>query len=144
MKCGNCSSLRSSSGARGSDMDRSRRDLLALGLTAAAGSLVGCGRNSATLAPSPTSPPRPAKMKLPPPLPSGWYAKHRELVAERMRRERIDALLLTPSASLLYLTGADLWRSERLIACVLHQDGNWENLGPAFEVDRLRASGLPG
>src|SRR6185436_971344 len=27
---------------------------------------------------------------------------------------------------------------------VLRKDGSWENLGPAFEADRLKASGLPG
>ncbi len=61
-----------------------------------------------------------------------------------MRRDGIDALLITPCASLFYLTGADLWRSERLIASVLRSDGSWENLGPAFEAERLRRSGLPG
>lgn len=125
-------------------MDRSRREVLTLGLAAAAGSLCSCRKSSSSRSPVPAAAAKPAKIEIPPPLPAARYAQRRKEVAEKMRRDAIDALLLTPCPSLLYLTGADLWRSERLIASVLRADGSWENLGPAFEADRLKASGLPG
>ena len=125
-------------------MDKSRRELLTLGLAAAAGSLLSCRETSAGRAPSPAAPATPAKIEIPPPVPQARYAERRQEVAAKMRREGIHALLITPCPSLLYLTGADLWRSERLIASVLREDGSWENLGPAFEADRLGSSGLPG
>ena len=125
-------------------MDKSRRDLLALSAAAAAAALLRCGEASSR-APAPAPGSAPAKpAALPPPIAPGRYAQRREKVAARMQEEKIDALLLTPSPSLLYLTGADLWRSERLIAFVLHSDGSSESLGPAFEAERLTASGLPG
>jgi Xaa-Pro aminopeptidase len=125
-------------------VDRSRRELLTLGLAAAAGSLWSCRETATSRAPAPSTAHLPGKIEIPPPISAARYAQRRNEVAGKMRREGIDALLITPSASLLYLTGADLWRSERLIASVLHEDGRWENLGPAFEADRLRRSGLPG
>ena len=125
-------------------MDRSRRELLTLGLAAAAGSLWSCRGPATGRSPAPAAAAGPGKIEIPPPLPESRYAQRRDAVAETMGRDGIDALLLTPCPSLLYLTGADLWRSERLIASVLRKDGSWENLGPAFEADRLKASGLPG
>jgi Xaa-Pro dipeptidase len=125
-------------------VDKSRRELLTLGLAAAAGSLFSCHGTAANRSPTPAAAAAPGKIEIPPPLPESLYAQRRLAVAEKMRRDGIDALLLTPCPSLLYLTGADLWRSERLIASVLRNDGGWENLGPAFEADRLKASGLPG
>ena len=125
-------------------MDKSRRDLLTLGMAVTAGSLIGCGREASSRTPSPAESPKTAPPPLPPPIPAGNYARRREQVAEKMRREGIDALLVTPSSYLLYLTGADLGRSERLIAWVLRRDGGSRCLGPAFEADRLKGSGLPG
>ncbi len=126
-------------------MDKSRRDLLALSAAAAAAALLRCG-DAASRSPSPDAQAKPAARpaSLPPPIPPERYAARREKVAERMAQEGIDALLLTPSPSLLYLTGADLGRSERLIAMVLRRDGTCESLGPAFEAERLTGSGMPG
>ena len=125
-------------------MDRTRRELLSLGLVAATGSLLACGKGSASKAPAPASSAPPAKIEMPPPVAEAAYARRRKDLSERMRAEGIDALLLTPSPTLFYLTGADLWRSERLIATILRSDGACDNLGPAFEAERLRGSGLPG
>jgi Xaa-Pro dipeptidase len=128
-------------------LDKSRRDLLALSATAAAAALLRCGGDAASSrapADDPATRPPAKPAALPPPIPAERYAQRRDKVAARMQEDKIDALLLTPSPSLLYLTGADLWRSERLIAFVLHRDGSCESLGPAFEAERLTGSGLPG
>ena len=118
--------------------------MLSLGLAAAAGSLLACGQGSTSRAPEPASEARPLRIELPPPVPEATYARRRRELAERMGAEGIDALLLMPSPALFYVTGADLWRSERLIATLLRRDGACESLGPAFEAERLRGSGLPG
>ena len=125
-------------------MDRSRRELLTLGLAAAAGSLWSCRKTSADRDTVTGVAPASQKIEIPPPIPPARYAQRRQEVAKKMRRDGLDALLITPCASLFYLTGADLWRSERLIASVLRADGSWESLGPAFEAERLKNSGLPG
>lgn len=121
-----------------------RREALSLGLAAAAGTFLTCGPRAASRAPAPAASAPPAKIDIPPPVPPATYARRRQQLSDRMRQEGIDALLLTPSPALLYLTGADLWRSERLIATVLRPDGSCDSLGPAFEADRLKGSGLPG
>ncbi len=125
-------------------MDRTRRRFLGLGAAAAAGLLSGCSPGKgkpATPAPLPSSSPPPA---LPPPISAERLARRRGDLAARMREEGIDLFLATPSASFTYLTGASLWRSERLIALVMEKDGSCRCLGPAFEKERLLQSRLPG
>src|SRR5258705_6679709 len=125
-------------------MDRSRRDLLALGVATAAGSLLGCGREVVSRTPVPSAQPATAPEALPPPVPPAAYARRRERLLAKMLEAGIDLLLATPSAHLHYLTGAQLRRSERLIAWVLRKDGTSFVVGPAFEADRLKDSGMPG
>lgn len=55
-----------------------------------------------------------------------------------MAKERIDALLLTGSTSLVYFTGMRWGLSERLLAVVLPVKGQPFLVCPAFEEDRAR------
>lgn len=125
-------------------MDKSRRELLTLGVAAAAGSLLGCRNGLASRAPAPSGPAEKEPEPLPPPLSPLAYPRRRERLLAKMREEGIDFFLATPSAHLRYLTGAELHRSERLIAWVLRKDGTSLVIGPAFEADRLKTSGMPG
>jgi Xaa-Pro aminopeptidase len=125
-------------------MDRSRRRFLEQGAAvAAAGILARCGAGApgpgreAPAAPSPSP-------SLPPPIPAERYVRRRADLASRMRSEGFDRLVATPGPALAYLTGAALYRSERLIALVMDRDGGCRCLGPAFEKERLARSGLPG
>src|SRR5207249_5439473 len=121
-------------------VDSSRRGFLGLGAAAAAGWLVvGCAREGPAREPSPS---RPAPPALPPPIPAQAYGRRRSALAARMRKEGFDFLLCTPGASFSYLTGADLWRSERLIALVLDKNGDSRCLAPAFERDRMVQGGF--
>jgi Xaa-Pro dipeptidase len=76
-------------------------------------------------------------------------------VAERQRRvekarrlmaqHHIDAIYLDAGTSLLYYTGVDLWRSERMMAALLPARGEIVYISPAFEEARVREMiGLPG
>lgn len=47
------------------------------------------------------------------------YARRLEKAQERMAREGIDCMLITPSPNLKYLTGCPLWADERLLAAVI-------------------------
>jgi Xaa-Pro dipeptidase len=126
-------------------MDKSRRGFLGLGAAAAAGWLAGCGKEApAASAPLAAAPPAPREPAVPPAIPAERYLQRRKELASRMKEEGFDYLLSTPGASFAYLTGADLGRSERLIALVLGKDGSCSCVGPAFERERLEQAGLPG
>jgi Xaa-Pro dipeptidase len=55
-----------------------------------------------------------------------------------MRESGIAALLLEPGTSMLYFTGIDWWRSERLTAAVLPREGDLALVTPYFEEASLR------
>lgn len=57
-----------------------------------------------------------------------------------MRTNDIAALLIEPGASLVYFTGVQWWRSERLTAAVMTQDGEVAVVTPFFEEPSVRES----
>lgn len=62
-----------------------------------------------------------------------------------MRAEGISALLIEAGSSLLYFTGIDWWRSERLTAAVIPADGEVLIVTPGFEEPSIRESlAVPG
>ena len=60
--------------------------------------------------------------------------------AELMRAQNIRALLIEPGSSLVYFTGVEWWRSERLTAAVLTRDGEIAIVTPFFEEPSVRES----
>ena len=59
-----------------------------------------------------------------------------EKAHELMRENGLDALLFEGSVSLSYFTGVSWWRSERLFAMVLPQNGEPVYVAPKFEESR--------
>lgn len=55
-----------------------------------------------------------------------------------MQSDQIDALLLEPGAGMLYFTGIDWYRSERLMVAIIPVQGEATYVCPAFEEERLR------
>ena len=65
--------------------------------------------------------------------------------AQRLMRDQgLSALLIEPGASLVYFTGVQWWRSERLTAAVLPVEGEIAIVTPFFEEPSVRESlGVP-
>ncbi|WP_082545006.1 M24 family metallopeptidase [Sphingopyxis sp. Root1497] len=63
-------------------------------------------------------------------------AKAKELMAAN----DIGALLIEPGSSLIYFTGVQWWRSERLTAAVLTREGEVAIVTPSFEEPSVRES----
>lgn len=62
-----------------------------------------------------------------------------------MRSLNIGALLVEAGSSLLYFTGIDWWRSERLTAAIIPAEGDVLIVTPAFEEPSIRESlAVPG
>lgn len=59
---------------------------------------------------------------------------------ELMRAQNIRALLIEPGSSLIYFTGVEWWRSERLTAAVLTREGEVAIVTPFFEEPSVRES----
>jgi len=57
-----------------------------------------------------------------------------------MDKYGVGALLIEPGASLVYFTGVQWWRSERLTAAVLPRDGEIAIVTPHFEEPSVRES----
>lgn len=57
-----------------------------------------------------------------------------------MARHGIGALLIEPGASLVYFTGVQWWRSERLTAAIVPRDGDVAIVTPHFEEPSVRES----
>ncbi|WP_428628259.1 M24 family metallopeptidase [Sphingopyxis sp.] len=57
-----------------------------------------------------------------------------------MRANDIGALLIEPGSSLIYFTGVEWWRSERLTAAVLTREGEIAIVTPFFEEPSVRES----
>ena len=57
-----------------------------------------------------------------------------------MRTNDIGALLIEPGSSLIYFTGVEWWRSERLTAAVLTREGEVAIVTPFFEEPSVRES----
>ena len=60
--------------------------------------------------------------------------------AQLLRAEGMDALLIEPGSSLVYFTGVQWWRSERLTAAVLTREGEIAVVTPFFEAPSVRES----
>ena len=59
---------------------------------------------------------------------------------ELMRANEMGALLIEPGSSLIYFTGVEWWRSERLTAAVLTREGEVAIVTPFFEEPSVRES----
>jgi Xaa-Pro dipeptidase len=57
-----------------------------------------------------------------------------------MGKHNIGALLIEPGASLVYFTGVQWWRSERLTAAVIPREGDVAIVTPHFEEPSVRES----
>ncbi|GGJ58366.1 peptidase [Sphingopyxis bauzanensis] len=57
-----------------------------------------------------------------------------------LRANDMDALLIEPGSSLVYFTGVQWWRSERLTAAVLTREGELAVVTPFFEEPSVRES----
>ena len=66
--------------------------------------------------------------------------ERRTRAASALRERRIDALLLTPSSDLTYLTGYRIFPSERLTCLILPARGEARLLVPELEAPRARAA----
>ena len=71
------------------------------------------------------------------PISNAERALRRARLAELMGERGIDAFLVEPGATLVYLTGLDWWRSERLFGCVFLANGDPFWVLPAFEEDSV-------
>lgn len=61
--------------------------------------------------------------------------------AQRLMAENdIDAILLEPGSAMLYFTGVEWWRSERLTAAVIPREGEIGFVTPFFEEPSVRES----
>jgi Xaa-Pro dipeptidase len=74
---------------------------------------------------------------------AGTYLRRAESLADSLVKRRVGAMFLEPGSNFRYLTGLELGRSERLVCAILTAKGALHLVGPAFELDRLRASPAP-
>jgi len=116
-------------------MRLTRRELLSLGAGAAAfGALQPADALAAT---SPTLQSMTADLK---PVSHDEYLLRIEKARKLMARHGIGALLIEPGASLVYFTGVQWWRSERLTAAIVPRDGDVAIVTPQFEEPSVRES----
>src|SRR5258706_14803163 len=65
-------------------------------------------------------------------------------VTSAMEAEQLDALVLTPGASMFYLSGFEHGHAaERLLALVVKRDGSSSWIVPAMNVPQVRDHALP-
>jgi Xaa-Pro dipeptidase len=74
------------------------------------------------------------------PIERAEYLARIDRARELMGKHRIGALLLEPGASLVYFTGVQWWRSERLTAAILPREGDIAIVTPHFEEPSVRES----
>ena len=74
------------------------------------------------------------------PIAGAEYLARLDKVRALMGKHGIGALLIEPGASLVYFTGVQWWRSERLTAAVLPRDGDLAIVTPHFEEPSVRES----
>ncbi len=72
------------------------------------------------------------------PLDSGERARHRQRVQQALAATGIDALLVEPGRTMLYLSGVSWSPSERLFLLILPAQGPPRWIAPAFEEARAR------
>jgi Xaa-Pro dipeptidase len=74
------------------------------------------------------------------PIAPAEYLARIDKARKLMARHGIGALLIEPGASLVYFTGVQWWRSERLTAAILPRDGDIAIVTPHFEEPSVRES----
>jgi Xaa-Pro dipeptidase len=74
------------------------------------------------------------------PIAAAEYLARIERARALMGKHGIGALLIEPGASLVYFTGVQWWRSERLTAAVLPREGEIALVTPQFEAPSVRES----
>jgi Xaa-Pro dipeptidase len=67
------------------------------------------------------------------PIAPAEYLARIDQARKLMGQHGIGALLIEPGASLVYFTGVQWWRSERLTAAILPRDGDLAIVTPHFE-----------
>jgi Xaa-Pro dipeptidase len=74
------------------------------------------------------------------PIAAAEYLARIDKARALMAKHGIGALLIEPGASLVYFTGVQWWRSERLTAAILPRDGEIAIVTPHFEEPSVRES----
>ena len=115
-------------------MRLNRRELLTLGAGAAAGTLLPAADFQGAPAPGALKS-MTADVKV---VSHDEYLLRLEKARKLMARHNIGALLIEPGASLVYFTGVQWWRSERLTAAILPRDGDVAIVTPHFEEPSVR------
>jgi Xaa-Pro dipeptidase len=116
-------------------MSISRRDILALG---AATGLTALG--PARLFAQPSAAGLKSLTAGAKPIERAEYLARIAKARALMAKHDIGALLVEPGASLVYFTGVQWWRSERLTAAIIPRDGDVAMITPHFEEPSVRES----
>jgi Xaa-Pro dipeptidase len=74
------------------------------------------------------------------PIGRAEYLARMEKARALMGKLGVGALLIEPGASLVYFTGVQWWRSERLTAAILPREGDLAIVTPHFEEPSVRES----
>jgi Xaa-Pro dipeptidase len=123
-----------------------RREFVQRGATLAGGAaLIGFSPNADATRPSgETQPDIALQMALlrsrvadaPPPISESERAQRREKAQRLMKELGYSAMLIEPGANMMYFSGIEWARSERLFALILPQSGKGIVVAPAFETGR--------
>jgi len=66
------------------------------------------------------------------------YVQRLEKAQYHMNRQNIDALFLTGGTNLVYFTGVNWWRSERVFGVLIFSEGDPIWVCPGFELERAK------
>ena len=116
-------------------MRMTRRQVFSFGGAVALASLSSA--RSPAEAPAPALAPMTGGVR---PIPRTEYLARLDKARALMGRHGIGALLIEPGASLVYFTGVQWWRSERLTVAILPRDGELAIVTPHFEEPSVRES----
>ncbi len=116
-------------------MHITRRQALTLGAAAAISAALRPASSLAAAAPALKS--MTADVK---PIGHDEYLARIDKARKLMAQHGIGALLVEPGASLVYFTGVQWWRSERLTAAILPREGDIAIVTPHFEEPSVRES----
>ena len=122
-------------------MQTGRRAVLGMAATAGmlAFRLASVRAQSADVTPPPGKPSTPG-LSLPPPISSAERIQRLAKAQGLMRAAGLKALLVEAGTSLVYFTGVQWWRSERLTAALIPADGAPLIVTPEFEEPSIRES----
>ncbi len=116
-------------------MRMTRREALAVGGVAAVSAALAPASLLAAAAPALKSMTTDVK-----PIGHDEYLTRIDKARKLMAQHGIGALLVEPGASLVYFTGVQWWRSERLTAAILPREGDIAIVTPHFEEPSVRES----